>query len=415
MANCKIRRQDSPSKTRRLALRRGIAAAVAAVLAPSFQAARAAHPVLLGFDGELSVESSSSAQAIQAGIEIALREINAAGGVLQGRPLSLVSRDNRTMPARAGRNLREFAEMPDLVGVFCGRYSPTVLETVPLFHELRLPLLDPWASADGIIEHGITPSYTFRLGMADSWAMPVMAAHAARRGHQALGLIAVNTSWGRSSERALQLHLQARGGVGADGQRLVATRWYNYTDGPEVFATQFVELVQRGVEAVIFVGNFREGGELVQAIAARPRRERRPVLAHSGVMGGDFFAACGSALPQVDVSIIQTFGFDDTRRPRAAAVRTAAMQHLGLAGKRVPSAAGLAQAYDLTHITARALNAAGSTDRSALRDALERSRPYAGLIRDYAAPFTPTRHEALSPGDLYMARFNEEGALVRTR
>ena len=101
------------------------ATAVAGAVLPP---ARAAEPVLLGLDGEFSVEGSTSAQAIRAGIEVALDEINGTGGVLGGRPLALVVRDNRTMPARSAQNLREFAAMASLVGVFCGRFSPTVLQ-----------------------------------------------------------------------------------------------------------------------------------------------------------------------------------------------------------------------------------------------------------------------------------------------
>ncbi|MES2714423.1 MAG: ABC transporter substrate-binding protein [Pseudomonadota bacterium] len=373
--------------------------------------ALAGDPVLLGFDGELSVEGSTSAQAIQAGIEIAIDEINAAGGVLGGRPLALVVRDNRTMPARSAQNLREFAAMPALVGVFCGRYSPTVLETLPLVHALGLPLLDPWASADGVIAHGMRPSYTFRLSMSDSWAMPVICNHAMRQGRRALGMLAVNTSWGRSSEQALMAHLSTR----RDRVRLAAARWYNYTDSPAVFAVKYQELVQAGAEAIVFIGNFREGAELVHAIAALPASERRPVLAHAGVMGGDFGAACGDALQRVQVDVVQTFGFAGATRPSAARVRTAALKRLAPGGRDVPSAAGLAQAYDLMHITARAISAGRSAERAALRDALERSAPYAGLIRYYPAPFTPARHDALRPGDLYMARFNSDGTLLRAR
>ena len=393
---------------RRLLGAAGVSAGLA-MLAPG--SARASAPVLLGFDGEFSVEGSTSAQAIQAGIEIAIGEINAAGGVLGGQPLALVVRDNRTMPARSAQNLKEFAAMPGLVGVFCGRYSPTVLETLPLVHALGLPLFDPWASADGIITHGMKPSHTFRLSMSDSWTLPVICDHAARQGRMALGMLAVNTSWGRSSERALVTHLATR----SDDQRLAGARWYNYTDSPAVFAVKYQELIQAGADAIVFIGNFREGAELVHAIAALPSSERRPVMAHAGVTGGDFSSACGDALQRVQVNVVQTFGFAGNTRPAAARVRAAALKRLAVDSRRVPSAAGLAQAYDLTHIVARAIDGARSAERAALRDAMERSAPYAGLIRDYPAPFTPTRHDALGPADLYMARFDSDGVLVRVR
>lgn len=400
----------SPLPRQRRQLLRWAAAASLGVAALAPRLSRAAQPVLLGFDGEFGVAGSSSAQAIQAGIEIALEEINAAGGVLGGRPLTLVTRDNRAMPPRTARHLHEFAQMPDLVGVFCGRFSPTVLESLPLVHELQLPLFSPWASADGITDHNHRPSYTFRLAVPDRWALPLMANHAARRGQRTLGMLAINTAWGRSSDRALTAHLAAR----APGQRMVATRWFNYTDSPEVIATRYAELVQAGADVVLFIGNYREGAETLQAIAAAPPAQRRPVLAHTGVTGGDLYAAARSALPLVDLGVVQAFGFGGNRRPRVAAVRAAALQRLGRSDRRtVPSVGGLAQAYDLTQIVARSIDLAGSTARPALRDALERAPAYSGLIRDYPAPFTPTRHEALADSDLYIARIDADGVFVR--
>ena len=139
-------------------------------------------PVYVGLDAELTYAGSTSAQAIRMGMLIAMEEVNQAGGVLGGRPLKLIERDNKSLPARSLANLKELAAQPDLVSVFAGRFSPTVLDTLPLIHELKLPLLDPWASADGIVDNGYTPNYVFRLSLRDSWAMPTMLRHAAKKG-----------------------------------------------------------------------------------------------------------------------------------------------------------------------------------------------------------------------------------------
>ena len=56
---------------------------------------------------------------------------------------------------------------------------------------------------------------------------------------------------------------------------------------------------------------------------------------------------------------------------------------------------------------------AGSTDRTAIRMALEQLGPYQGLIKEYRQPFTATRHEALVPEDVFMARYADDGAIVR--
>jgi branched-chain amino acid transport system substrate-binding protein len=73
---------------------------------------------------------------------------------------------------------------------------------------------------------------------------------------------------------------------------------------------------------------------------------------------------------------------------------------------------GAAQAYDLTHILALAIDRAGSTDRKAVRDALERIGTVRGLVKTYSPPFTPARHEALGPDDLLLARYRADGVLV---
>ena len=128
------------------------------LLAAAGPAAAEKKPVYVGLDAELGYAGSTSAQAIRMGMLIAMEEVNQAGGVLGGRPLQLIERDNKSLPSRALANLKELAAQPDLVAVFGGRYSPTVLEILPLIHELKLPLLAPWSAADGIVDNGYAPN-----------------------------------------------------------------------------------------------------------------------------------------------------------------------------------------------------------------------------------------------------------------
>jgi branched-chain amino acid transport system substrate-binding protein len=131
------------------------------------------------------------------------------------------------------------------------------------------------------------------------------------------------------------------------------------------------------------------------------------------VTGGEFAAQAGPALQQVDFSVIQTFIFF-----RAAPARV--RRFLDSAGKvsavrrieDIKGPVGAAHAYDLTHLLALAIDRAGSTDRKAVRDALERLGTVQGLVKTYAPPFTPARHEALGPGDLLLARYRADGVLV---
>jgi branched-chain amino acid transport system substrate-binding protein len=372
---------------------------------PTFAAEK--PPVYVGLDAELEYAGSTSAQAIRMGMLIAMDEINRAGGVLGGRPLKLVERDNKSLPARSLANLRELAAMPDLVAVYCGRFSPTVLEAIPLIHELKLPLLDPWGSADGIVDNGRSPNYVFRLSLRDSWAMPTMLRHASAKGAKRVGLLLLNTSWGRSNLKAADAYDAAHQEI-----RIVGTQWFNWAD--TTFMDKYLALRQAGAEAIVLVANHDEAGRLIREMVALPPAERLPVLSHWGVTGGNFAEDAGADLQQVDFSVVQTYSFIDARRPQARQVLAAAQRLFGVKDARSLAApVGVAHAYDLTHILARAIDHAGRTDRSAVRAALEQVRDYDGLIKRYARPFTPERHEALSADDVFMARYAPDHAIER--
>lgn len=371
-------------------------------------AARAAgpQPVLLGIDGEFGLDNSTSAQAVELGMRTAIQEINAAGGVLHGRPLQLVIKDHRSIPARGIRNIQEFARMPDLVAVFGGRFSPVVIEELPTLRATRLLFMAPWSSADEIVDNDMHPNYVYRLSLRDSLAMPTLLAAAKRRKLDRVGLLLTNTSWGRSNAAAAERALPA-----LPGTKIVGTSWYNWRDTSLV--DKYQQLRAAGARAIVLVANDDEAAVLVREVAALPKAQRIPILSHWGVTGGEFIAQAGPALQQVDFSVIQTFSFqkaDPARVKRflASAARVSKVRRI----EDIAGPVGVAHAYDLTHILARAIDQAGSTDRRAVRDALERVGSYRGLVKDYAPPFTPARHEALGPEQLLMARYRADGVLV---
>ena len=64
------------------------------------RAALAAEPVKVGLVAALSGPSAKSGEGIARGLTIAIDEINAKGGVLGGRMLELVRRDDESNPAK---------------------------------------------------------------------------------------------------------------------------------------------------------------------------------------------------------------------------------------------------------------------------------------------------------------------------
>ncbi|WP_372400426.1 ABC transporter substrate-binding protein [Azospirillum sp. HJ39] len=364
------------------------------------------EPVILALDGEFGLSNSTSAEAIERGILTAIDEINREGGVLGGRPLALVTREHRSISARGIKNIRELATIPDLVAVFGGRFSPVVIEELPVLEQTRTLFLAPWSSADAIVDNGMRPNYIFRLSLRDSLAMPFLLARAADRGVTRVGLLLTNTAWGRSNLEAANRHLVAH-----RVPDVVGTAWYNWRDRSLI--DKYEALAAAGAQAIVLVANDDEAAVLVREMAALPPERRLPILSHWGVTGGDFVGQAGPALKSVDFSVIQTVSPFNIPRDRLAPVLQTAGRLFGIhRPEDIVSPVGFLHAYDLTRIVALAIDRAGTTDRAAVRDALEQVGPYRGVIRDFDRPFAPGRHEALGADDLLMARFRADGVLV---
>ena len=84
-----------------LRIHKGLLAAVlTALLAMLPWRAMAAEPIKIGLITALSGQSALAGEAITRGLQTAIDEINADGGLLDGRELVLVRRDDEANPAK---------------------------------------------------------------------------------------------------------------------------------------------------------------------------------------------------------------------------------------------------------------------------------------------------------------------------
>lgn len=363
--------------------------------------AQSRPPVLIGMTAEFGMQGSQTAQSIEKGILLAIDEINSAGGVL-GRKLALEKRDDRGVPARAIDNLNELAALPELVALFCGRFSPVALELAPVANRLGMLLLDPWAAADGIVQQP-QPNFVFRLSLTDTWAMDTLLTHAQRRGLKNVSLFLPNTGWGRSSEAAALAYVKRRPGL-----RHVA-HWYNWGDSD--FGPLLAQARTEGAQAIVMVANEAEGVFIARQMAALPPQQRLPIIAHWGITGGDFAAQAGAALQSIDLVVVQTFSFSGERSAKAQAVANGFRRLFGQEVNALRGQVGFAHAYDFTYLLAQAIRKAGNTDRAAIRVALEGLESHDGLVRSYRRPFSASRHDALDSRQAFMAGFDSDGNL----
>jgi branched-chain amino acid transport system substrate-binding protein len=128
------------SITRRQALTSAGAAAIAAGISKPAIAAK--EPIPIGYLPALTGPSSSTGIGINRGIQLAVQEINAAGGV-DGRQLELITRDTQSDPTKAVNAAAELTRGVKVSVVFGPVNSGESLAVVPLLARTKTPQVHP--------------------------------------------------------------------------------------------------------------------------------------------------------------------------------------------------------------------------------------------------------------------------------
>lgn len=363
-------------------------------------------PVWIGFDDAYGLKTNTSAIAIEWGIQAAMEEINAKGGVLNGRPLKLMTTDNKGITARGKDNFVKLAGTKDLVAVLSGKYSPISLEMLTDAHRLSVPLISVWGSADPITDHDYKPSYSFRVSLKDDWGVEAMMKRLSSRYkvRQACAILP-NTAWGRSAEAVIQ-EKSASSAV-----QFPVVRWYNWGDASLI--EHYQACLKARAQGLLFVGNEKEGAILIKEIAAQPQSMRMPVVAHWGAVGGNLHELASEELSMVQIDFIQTFTFFKNKRPRAIYLADWILKNTDLKTPiDIPSPVGAAHGYDTVHLLAKAIDIAKTTSPQKIRDALEKLPAFNGAVRYYSRPFTPDRHDALDKSQVLFVKLTPSGQLI---
>ncbi len=358
--------------------------------------------IVVGLDADFSQYAATAGLGFRRGAHLAIEEINAAGGVL-GRPLRLLARDNKGLPSVGVGNIKDFAAQPAVVAVLGGVQSAVVMAEKEPIAATGLPLLVAWASVGDLFMPDQKPGAVFRLSANDQLAAPFIIDQLLQQRYQRPAILLENTVWGRVNLERMQEHLKKSGQAFAQVE--------SFNRGQTDFNDALHRIDRAGADVLVLVATGAEGGQVVRALAQRA--STLPVLSHWGVSSGKFWADNREALAKIDMRFFQTFTFIGNPRPQSQRLAKNYQNQYGVASLReiaVPQA--VAQSYDLVHLLARAITQAGSTDRTAVRHALENLPPIEGAVRRYAPAFTASRHDALGAENYHFARFTEDGAIV---
>jgi ABC-type branched-subunit amino acid transport system substrate-binding protein len=144
-----------------------------------------------------------------AGLELAVREVNDAGGIV-GRPLELVVRDTAGDPQRAAAAVDELARLG--VAALAGEYHSVVARAAAARADaLGLPFLCSSAVLDALIDE--PTEWVARLAAAQSHGWQIYADFLLGAGHSRIAVAAESSVYWATGARILRDHLAPRGGT----------------------------------------------------------------------------------------------------------------------------------------------------------------------------------------------------------
>ena len=357
--------------------------------------AQAQEPIKIGLVTALSGQSARAGEAITRGLQVAIDELNAAGGVL-GRKFELIRRDDEATPAKGVIAARELVFKEKVALLFGGLDTPVSMAIVPIMNEAKVPFMGPWAAGTPITKNGANPNFVFRVSAVDEIVDKAMLQYAQKNfSAKKPGLILVNNPWGESNEKGLKAAMAAKGVTPAGIEKF---------EGNDIdVVPQLTRLKNAGADTLFLVGNVGPSAQVVKSLDRMGWKV--PIVSHWGPAGGRFTELAGPSAPSVH--FIQTYSFFGNQRPVGAKVLKALMAKypdVKSAGDVTP-AGGVANAYDAMHLVALAIKNAGSTDGNKIREGFYKIASYDGLIKNYKQPFTAANHDAINENDYVWTQF----------
>jgi branched-chain amino acid transport system substrate-binding protein len=340
-------------------MRRGVIAVVIALLALPAAATWAADEVVIGAGFVLSGDFASYGTDAKLGIDLAVDEINAAGGVV-GRRLRVEYVDTGADRAKAVAHYRKFAARPE-VAMFLSISSIEFVALDPVAAEVKLPFISVGSAAPF---PKFSP-YSFRIQLIVDKAMgPVLG-----RLKELRGIKTVSVMYATDNNYNVGEMESVRAAAPANGLQLSDVE--SFKRGDQDFSLQLTRIKAREPDLLYVAATTDEAALIIS--------QSRGLGVKSLILGGAGFNDPRIAdLPGKAARGVMTFFPFDPTDPRPIVQSFVRLYRAKYGADKTPPAY-VALGYDATRLVADAVRRAGSTDREAVRKALGATRRFEGV------------------------------------
>ncbi len=319
-------------------------------------------------------------------VEMMVAEINASGGVL-GRPIELIIKDSAASPEKAISFAKQLIEEEQVTAILGPSTSGETMQIKELCQKAGTPLLS-CAAAEAIVEP--MASYVFKTPQKDSYVVRWIYQTMREMEISKIGIVAANTGFGNAGKGQLEKY------AGEYGIDILIGETYD--SGATDLTSVLTKLKARGVEAVV-------NWSIVPAQSIVPKNMKQlgmdvPLFQSHGFGNIKYVEAAGEAaegiiFPCGRLLVAEKLPDSNPQKETLVSYKTNYEKQFG---EDVSTFGG--HAYDALMIAVEAITKAGSTDKAAVRNAIEQIQGFPGTGGVFN--FTPDDHNGLDMDSIVM-------------
>lgn len=315
--------------------------------------------ILIGEVGSMTGNTASFGISTHQGIELAIKELNAAGGLL-GKKVELKSYDNQGKDdesATATTRLITQDKVVAILGEVASRQSKIM---APIAQANKIPMVSPSSTNPEVTTLG---DFVFRVCFIDPFQGLVMAKFATEnlKAKKVAILKDIGEDYSTGLAEAFQETFTKMGG------EIVETQ--SYTSQDKDFKAQLTSIRAKKPEAIFVPGYYKQVG-----LIARQARElgiKAPLMGGDGWDAPDLFEIGGKSL---EPSYISNHYSPDDQDP---VVQNFIKRYKEAYGRVADGLA--AQGYDAALVLFDAIKRAGSAEPEKIREALGKTKDFQGV------------------------------------
>jgi branched-chain amino acid transport system substrate-binding protein len=300
------------------------------------------------------------------GLEMAVEEVNAGGGVA-GRRLRLVKYDDRESIDEGRVVAQKIAQDPEVVAVIGHLQSYVTMQATRVYEQAGLVLVAPTATAPDLTEQGF--KHVFRATFTDESVGRQLAEFGAARGFRKVAIYYIRNTYGRNVANAFEMRAAQAG--------IAITARESYDPSEQANARTFERVLQQWkpveLDAILLAGEVPSAAIFVAQ--ARAAGINVPILGGDAMSSPALMTVAGAA---AEGMIVASFFHRDEPRPEIARFVAGFEKRYGAAPD-----AGSALGYDCVRVIAAAMNAAGSVVPDDVAKALHALKGFPGVTASF--------------------------------